>query len=75
MRWFEIASGVRLPVSCEEQELLDTVSAEPVPQDGMDERSEELARQMVGRGVLNHYTKNGRVHYRPNSAKDIPRDR
>jgi len=75
MRWFEIASGVRLPVHSEEDELLRRASKQSVPTDDMDEREAQLARELVSRGVLKHIQKDGQVHYVPNSAEDIWRDR
>lgn len=74
MRYYEIASGFRLPVSSEEQEFLNRASG-GLPKDELDERDEELARLMVSRGVLDHYMKDNRIFYRPNSATDIWRDR
>jgi hypothetical protein len=74
MRYYEIASGLRLPVSCEEQDLLDVIG-ERLAKDELDERTEELARLMVSRGVLTQFMKDDQLHYRPNSATDIWRDR
>jgi hypothetical protein len=76
MRYFEIASGLRLPVYSEEQELLDTIPKnKTIVDDDLDERQAELARLMVSRGVLSQRTKDGKIHYRPNAAEDIWRDR
>jgi hypothetical protein len=74
MRYFEIASGMRLPVSGEEQELLNMVG-DHLAKDDLDERMEELARLMVSRGVLAQFMKDQQVYYRPNSVKDIWRNR
>ncbi len=75
MRWFEIASGVRLPVHSEEDELLRRTTKKAVPKEEMDEREAQLAHELVSRGVLKHIQKDGQVHYVPNSARDIWRDR
>lgn len=75
MRWFEIASGFRLPVCSEEQEMLNRAEKEPMAKATMDERDEEVARLMVSRGVLKQVMKDDEVYYIPNSAKDIWRDR
>lgn len=77
MRYHEIASGIRLPVYSEEQELLDIF-----PDSGLllqnkitDERQEELARLMVSRGLLRKIVKNDNIYYKLNSATDIWKDR
>lgn len=75
MRYYEIACGLRLPVSSEEQDLLDVVERDAPSNDDMDERQQELARLMVSRGVLHRQVKKGRLHFRPNSATNIWRDR
>lgn len=75
MRYIEIASADRIHVFSEEQELLDLASKAPIAQDELDERGEELTRLMVVRGLLIQFAKDGRVFYRPNSAKDIWRGR
>lgn len=74
MRYHEIASGLRLAVSCEEQDLLDKAEGEPFDKDDLDEREQELARLMVSRGVLDHYPHDGHVFYHLSSANDIWRD-
>lgn len=74
MRYFEIASGFRLPVYSEEQELLDKIP-NGVNQDELDEREQELARLMVSRGVLAQSINNGMIRYKPNSAANIWRDK
>ena len=74
MRYSEIASGFHVPVSIEEQELLDR--ADPyLAKDDLDERDQEVTRLMVSRGVLRQVMKDGRVCYRANSDKDIWRNR
>jgi hypothetical protein len=75
MRYHEIASGLRMAVSCEEQELIDKADGEPFEKDTLDERDQELARLMVSRGVLDQYPQDGRVFYHVSSVNDIWRDR
>lgn len=77
MRYHEIASGVRLPVYYEDDEILSIF-----PKSGLmlkseitDERHEEIARLMVSRGLLRQIVKDGRIYYRINSATDIWKDR
>jgi hypothetical protein len=74
MRYAEIASGMRVHVSSEEQELLDVIGKE-IAQDNLDERGEELARQMIARGLVNRFKKDDKIFLRPNSMMDIWRDR
>lgn len=52
MRYYEITSGVRLPVSGEEQDILDKVGSS-LKKSSLDEREQEVARRMVTRGLLN----------------------
>lgn len=75
MRFHEIASGLRIPLSCEEQELLDKSEHGLIAKDDLDERDAELARLLVSRGVLDQYPQDNRVFYHVNSAMDIWRDR
>jgi hypothetical protein len=75
MRYFEIASGVQIPICSEETDLLDTVSKGPVEADSFDERQRELARMMRSRGLLVAFRKNDKTFYKSNSANDIWRDR
>jgi hypothetical protein len=74
MRYHEIASGLRVPLSCEEQELIDR-HGEPIAKDTLDEREQEVARLMVSRGVLDQYPHDDRVYYHLSSANDIWSDR
>ncbi len=53
MRFFEITSGVRMPVSCEEQAILDKAATGALRKVDLDERDQEVARRMVTRGLLN----------------------
>jgi hypothetical protein len=53
MRYFEITSGVRMPISSEEQDILDKVGESSLNKSDLDERDQEVARKMVTRGLLN----------------------
>lgn len=76
MRWTEVASGYRMPVSGEEQSIIDrAVSDEGVAQKDLDERDQEVARKMVSRGLLDQRKGTKGVHYRARTAKDIWRPR
>ena len=54
MRYFEIAGGLRVPLSGEEQKVLSIVQDNEggVGKKEMDERQWEIGRQMVSRGLL-----------------------
>lgn len=75
MRYREIASGLRVPVSGEEQELLDNSENGVIAKADLDERGQELARHLVSRGVLNQYRQNNHIFYHISSVNDIWRDR
>jgi hypothetical protein len=71
MRYHEIASGMRVPVSAEEQQVLDLSKDGVLKHDGLDERNQEVARTMVSRGLLNRQN-NG--IYKISSTAGIRRD-
>lgn len=73
MRFFEISSGFRLPVSEEEQSILDkAVETRRVPRSALNEREQEVARLMVTRGLLNRKRdEDGKVFYEPNDTLDL----
>jgi hypothetical protein len=75
MRYQEIASGLRIAVSCEEQELLDKKKEKAFSKKGLDERELELARLMVSKGILDQYLHDQQVYYHVSSANDIWRNR
>jgi hypothetical protein len=52
MRYFEITSGVRMPVSLEEQKILDMTAESTLKKSDLEERDQEVARGMVTRGLL-----------------------
>ena len=76
MRFHEIASGVQLPVSSEEDAILDRACKAPVARASLDEREQEVARLMVNRGLLRRYRgEDGKIYFHGESAADIWRDR
>ena len=70
MRYHEIASGLQVPLSCEEQELIDQ-HGKTMAKDSLDEREREVARLMVSRGVLDQYPHDDQVYYHLSSVNDI----
>jgi hypothetical protein len=75
MRYHEIESGLRVPISKEEWALIDHIRPRPVQKDSLDERQAELARLMVARGLLNHFKKDEQMFFRVSSVADIWRGR
>lgn len=63
MRWCEIAGGIQIFLSREEQSIIDRVSKGRKPQSSFDEREQEIARRMVSRGVLRCVRVNDELHY------------
>lgn len=72
MRFFEISSGLQVPVSEEEQELLNLViERKRIAGKSLDERQLELARLMVSRGLLNRLIEDNKVSYEANGLPDL----
>lgn len=74
MRYHEIAAGFRIPLSGEEQDLINHATDGVIARDDLDERDQEVARLLISRGVLDQYKHNGEVFYHVSSAADIGRD-
>lgn len=56
MRYIELVSGWRIPISQEEQSLVDKITESDtgaLANSSLDEGMQELARLMVSRGVIN----------------------
>lgn len=68
MRFHEIASGLRIPVSGEEQALLNAAKSGYVRRDDLGEREQEVARRMVSRGLLNRDRLDGAVIFVSNDT-------
>lgn len=73
MRYFEITSGMRVPISAEERSLLDAAEEGVVARDAMDERTAEVARQMVTRGLLLRLRVDGKVCFGANTDPNLRR--
>jgi hypothetical protein len=72
MRFYEISSGLRVPVSEEEQALLDIITQKGRVEKGtLDERQQEVGRLMVSRGLLIREREDDSIFLRANSASDI----
>jgi hypothetical protein len=55
VRYHEITSGTRIPVNTEEQGILDLADKGVLKQSSFDERQQEVARNMVSRGLLKRF--------------------
>lgn len=72
MRFYEISSGLRVPVSEEEQELIDLITEQgKVDEQALDERQCEVARLMVSRGLLVREYSNDTYYVKPNGLTDL----
>jgi hypothetical protein len=74
MRYFEISSGLRLPICAEEKELLDYIGKQTrktIDAAELSERQSELARRMVSRGLLRFHRKDNQLCYQIDSVDDI----
>jgi len=76
MRFYEIKSGIQIPLSNEELILVDYLEENPsLSSDELDERGLELARLLVSRGVLNRIEiDDNKVEFTLNRLEDIWRD-
>ena len=76
MRFIEIRGGLSVPVSSEENEILERIEAHEgmVDRTSLSERERELARKMVSRGVLNRTKTDGEIFYLRNDLEDLWRD-
>jgi hypothetical protein len=76
MRYHEIASGMRVFVSSDEQAIINRASGENgVARDDLDERDRTIADQIVSKGLIRCMKTDGKVTYKAIAATDIWRDR
>lgn len=74
MRFFEITSGLRLPVSGEEQDILTKSGANgSISRASLSDREQEVARRMTSRGLLRRFTKEEETHFTPNADPTLRR--
>ena len=71
MRYHELFSGLRVPISGEEREILTKVGKQGIPEDSLtDEREHEIARRMYLRGLLDKKRdKAGKMVYQQNTIE------
>lgn len=65
MRVFELTSGINIPLSIEESDVLsDIMSNGRIYHTQMDERVQEVARLMVSRGIIKqNIDRQGKAYY------------
>lgn len=74
MRFREIRGGIQIPVSSEEQGLIDIIESTEeqfVKKSQLDERQKEIARKMVSRGVLERTQRDGSMFYVVSKLDDL----
>lgn len=74
MRFREIRGGIQIPVSLEEQGLIDLIESkenEVIMRKDLDERQREVARKMVSRGVLERTQREGSLYYVVSKLDDL----
>lgn len=74
MRFREIRGGIQIPVSGEEQDLIDLIESQEgefIKRKELDERQREVARKMVSRGVLERTQRDGSLYYVVSRLDDI----
>ena len=75
MRFYEISSGFRLPISSEEREIMEFIALQDrVEKSSLDERQQEVTRLMVSRGLLIREKDGEDIYLRPNDLSDIWRN-
>lgn len=60
-----------MQVSLEEQSLLDQAGREIIEDATLEERDQEIARNMVSRGLFNRLNQDGKLYYTLNGLEDI----
>lgn len=74
MRYYEITSGMRIPVSSEESDILSMIEdAGHIFRETLDDRQKEVARQMVTRGILIRSRKDNKAVFSANSDPTLRR--
>lgn len=74
MRFREIRGGIQIPVSIEEQGLIDLIESQEsrfIKRSELDERQKEVARKMVSRGILERTQLDGSLYYVVSELDDL----
>lgn len=72
MRWYEIAGGINIGISNEEQKIVDKISRNNyIFTEDLDDRECKIAKNLVHKGVLVRQTKEGRRVYVANELENF----
>lgn len=73
MKFVEVRGGFLQPVSNEENVMLERVKGHngPLPKAVLDIREQELARQLVSRGLLLRFIYEGKLCFAINDLEDL----
>ena len=73
MKFIEIYGGISVPISNEEEMVTERVKqhGDPFPRSGLDIREQEVARQLVHRGVLDRVMIDEKMHFIYNDIEDL----
>lgn len=73
MKFVEIAGSILQPVSNEENILLEKVKEyqNPLPKHVLNEREQELAKNLVNRGILTRIRLKDKLYFIANSLDDM----
>ncbi len=72
MRFREIRGGLNVPVTNEEQELLERIESKgQIERNDLNEREQELARRMVSKGTLNRFRRDDQTVFVINDLEDL----
>lgn len=74
MRFREIRGGIQIPVSSEEQDLVDLIESQEgnfIIGEDLNERQQEVARKMVSRGVLERTERDGSLYFVVSKLDDL----
>lgn len=74
MRFREIRGGIQMPVSNEEQALIELIESQEgnfIKRKELDERQREVARKMVSRGLLERTQRDGSLYYVVSKLDDL----
>lgn len=72
MRFVDISSGLRIPISNEEHKLCKMIQShsKPYPKSKLDIREREVARQLVHKGLIQRILIDGKTHFIYNQVED-----
>ena len=64
MKIIELTNKVLLPITNEEQELLEKIGSEPIAKARLEEREQLLANQLTMKDVLVRTNQDGKIYYK-----------